>query len=198
MRSLVLASGSATRQAMLTAANVPFEAVSPRLDEDAIRTAMEAEGAPARDIADLLAEMKARKISDKHPGAMVLGCDQVLEFETRAFSKPETKAMARDQLMCLRGKTHRLLSAAVLVEDGKPVWRHVGVVRLTMRTFSDDYLDSYLDRAWPQIASSVGGYMLEAEGVRLFSQIQGDYFTVLGLPLLELLSYLTLRGEIEG
>lgn len=198
MRSLILASGSATRQAMLAAANVSFKAEKPYLDEDAIRAAMQAEGAPPRDIADLLAEMKARKISEKFPGALVLGSDQVLETDGTVLGKPDSRESAQAQLVRLRGKTHRLLSAAVLVEDGKPVWRHVGVVRLTMRNFTDAYCDAYLDRNWPAVASSVGGYMLESEGVRLFSQVQGDYFTVLGLPLLELLSYLTLRGEIEG
>lgn len=183
---------------MLSAANVSFEVEKPRIDEEMIRASMEAEGAPPRDIADLLAELKARKISERRPGALVLGSDQVLEFEGKAFGKPETRDDALAQLNRLRGKTHRLLSAAVLVKDGKPVWRHVGVVRLTMRDFSDPYRDAYLDRNWPGLSESVGGYKLEEEGVRLFSKVEGDYFNVLGLPLLELLGFLSLRGDIDG
>lgn len=198
MHEFVLASGSSTRKAMLSAANVSFEVEKPRIDEEMIRASMEAEGAPPRDIADLLAELKARKISERRPGALVLGSDQVLEFEGKAFGKPETRDDALAQLNRLRGKTHRLLSAAVLVKDGKPVWRHVGVVRLTMRDFSDPYRDAYLDRNWPGLSESVGGYKLEEEGVRLFSKVEGDYFNVLGLPLLELLGFLSLRGDIDG
>ena len=198
MQEFVLASGSSTRQAMLKAANVSFQVEKPRIDEEMIRASMEAEGAPPRDIADLLAELKARKISEKRPGALVLGSDQVLEFEGKAFGKPETAQDALEQLNRLRGKTHRLLSAAVLVKDGKPVWRHVGVVRLTMRDFSDTYRDAYLERNWPGLSESVGGYKLEEEGVRLFSKVEGDYFNVLGLPLLELLGFLSLRGDIDG
>ena len=158
---------------------------------------MQAEGALPRDIADALAEMKARKIGAKAGSSLVLGCDQVLAHRGDILSKPETPDEARSQLMRLQGDTHQLLSAAVIYEDGAPVWRHVGVVRLTMRKVSDGYLSDYLDCNWDSIRHSVGGYKLEEEGVRLFSQIQGDYFCVLGLPLLELLAYLGLRGVID-
>jgi septum formation protein len=197
-KPLILASGSVIRAALLRNAAVSCHTVSPRIDEDSVKSALLAEQASPRDIADTLAELKARKISDKHPGALVLGCDQVLDHAGTLLSKPTSRDDAAGQLDRLRGQRHQLLSAAVICEDGRPVWRHVGVVRLTMRAFSDAYLTGYLDRNWPGIADSVGGYKLEEEGVRLFSRIEGDYFTVLGLPLLELLAYLTLRGELES
>jgi len=197
-KPLILASTSAIRAQMLTHAGVVFDTAPPRVDEDSIKAALRAENAKPRDVADTLAEMKARKISDKTPGAFVLGADQVLDIEGAILDKPQDRAAARQQLLQLRSKTHKLLSAAVLYEDGQPIWRHVGQVRLSMRDFSDAYLEAYLDRNWPEIGHSVGGYMLESEGARLFTTIEGDYFTVLGLPLLELLNYLTLKGVIDG
>lgn len=194
---LILASGSTIRAQLLTNANVPFEVHKPRVDEEMIRRALEAEGADPREIADALAESKARKISAKMPGALVLACDQVLDFKGEIFSKPTDVEHARLQLQALRGGRHMLLSAAVIYQDGEPLWRFVGVVRLFMRAFSDEFLDSYLERNWDSIRHSVGGYKLEEEGVRLFEKIDGDYFTVLGMPLVEILSYLTLRGELQ-
>lgn len=195
---ILLASASEIRLALLRAANVPATAQPARIDEDSIRAALEAEGAPPRDLADTLAEMKARKIAEKQPGALVLGCDQVLEMKGRVFAKPESLGDARAQLCDLRGQTHRLLSAAVLYENGQPVWRHVGQARLTMRDFSDSYLDDYLARNWDSIRHAVGCYKLEEEGIRLFSAVEGDHFTILGLPLLPLLSYLGARGLIPA
>ena len=195
---LILASSSAVRLKLLRAAGLDADAEPARVDEELIRGGLEAEGAGPRDLADTLAEMKAAKIADRHPEAVVIGCDQVLEFTGKAWAKPETAQQAREQLLALRGKTHRLLSAVVVFEATRPVWRHVGVASLTMRMFSDSYLDGYLQRNWPRIGASVGGYMLEEEGARLFTSIEGDYFTILGLPLLPLLSYLGLRGFIES
>ncbi len=197
-KPLILASGSKIRADLLRNAGVAITVIPPRVDEDSVKAALLAEAAPPRDIADALAALKARKISDKHPGALVLGCDQVLDHNGHMLSKPRTRDEAADQLRALRAGRHQLLSAAVICEDGRPIWRHVGVVRLVMRDVTEAYLTEYLDRNWADIADSVGGYKLEAEGVRLFSRIEGDYFTVLGLPLLELLAYLTLRGELEG
>ncbi len=194
---LILASGSEIRQQLLRNAGLEFAVQPARVDEEMMRDAMLTEEAPARDIADALAEMKARKVSEKNPGAMVIGCDQVLSFDKQLLSKPATPDEARAQLGQMRGKRHELLSAAVICEAGRPVWRHVGTVRLTMRRFSDAYLDGYIERNWESIRHSVGAYKLEEEGVRLFTQIDGDYFTVLGLPFLDLLSYLSLRGVIE-
>ena len=198
MTEIILASGSEIRQTLLRNAGVEFRAVVARVDEEAMRKGMLAEDANARDIADALAEMKAQKVSARHPDALVIGCDQVLNLQGALLTKPESRDHAREQLMQLRGKRHELLSAAVICEAGKPVWRHVGNVRLTMRMFTESYLDGYIARNWDSIRHSVGAYKLEEEGVRLFAQVQGDYFTVLGLPLLELLSYLTLRGDLDG
>lgn len=194
---LVLASTSDIRQTLLRNAGLEFDVIAARVDEEAVRNSMLAEEASPRDIADALAELKATKVSAKRPDALVIGCDQVLNLQGRLLSKPATPQEARAQLGDMRGKRHDLLSAAVICEGGKPIWRHVGVVRMTMRSFSDAYLDGYIARNWESIRHSVGAYKLEEEGVRLFSRVEGDYFTVLGLPLLDLLSYLTLRGDIE-
>lgn len=193
---IILASKSESRARLLRNAGVACTVTPARIDEDMVKMALEAEDAPPRDIADTLAEMKARKVAEKSQGGLVLGCDQVLSFKGRVLSKPETPDAARDQLTALRGETHQLLSAAVIYEDQKTVWRHVGVARLTMRDFSDDYRDDYIDRNWDSIRWSVGGYKIEEEGIRLFRMVQGDTFTIQGLPLLELLSYLTLRGTL--
>lgn len=195
-KPLILASSSATRAQILRAAGLTLSTQSPRIDEETIRRALESDGAHPRDIADALAEMKARKIADRNSDALVLGCDQVLEFDRRAWGKAETMAEARGQLLSLRGQPHHLLSALVLYDDGKPVWRHIGKATLTMREFSDAWLDDYLVRNWESIRHSVGGYKLEEEGIRLFTAIEGDYFTILGLPLLPLLAYLGTRGFI--
>lgn len=194
---LILASGSAIRQSLLRNAGLAFETATPRVDEESVRAALLAEGAKPRDIADALAELKATKISARHPAALVIGCDQVLDLGGTLLSKPETVDEARAQLSAMRGKRHDLLSAVVICQAGRPLWRHIGMARMTVRPFSDDWLDGYLSRNWPDIADSVGAYKLEAEGVRLFSRVDGDYFTVLGLPLLDLLSFLTLRGDLQ-
>lgn len=196
-RPLLLASASPIRLQLLAAAGLAVTALPARIDETAIRRALEAEKAMPRDIADALAEMKARKLADRHPTALVLGCDQVLAFHKSILGKPQTLSEARTQLIALRGHTHVLLSAAVLYDAGRPIWRHVSEARLAMRDFSDSYLDAYLSRNWPAVSGSVGAYMLESEGVRLFSSITGDYFTILGLPLLPLLAYLGTRGFIQ-
>jgi septum formation protein len=195
---IILASGSPVRAQLLRNAGVPFDIKIARIDEESVKQALMAEGASPRDIADALAEAKARKVSASEPGALVIGCDQVLDHQGAVLSKPQSPEHAIAQLSSLRGTRHSLLSAAVLYENGKPVWRHVGVVHLSMHKFSDAYLADYVARNWESIRDAVGAYKLEEEGVRLFTRIDGDYFTVLGLPLLEILSYLTLRGDLPG
>jgi len=195
---IVLASGSAIRSQLLQNAGVDFDVTVPRIDEDAVKAALLAEDASPRDVADALAEMKARKVADKRPDSMIIGCDQVLSFDNRTLSKPLDRSDALEQLRTMRGQRHMLLSAVVIYHEGKAIWRHVGQVRLRMRNVSDTYLEGYIDRNWDDIRHSVGAYQLEAEGVRLFQSIEGDYFHVLGIPLLELLAFLTLRGVIEG
>ena len=197
-RQIVLASGSAIRGQMLSNAGIAFEAIVPRVDEEMIKMALQAEQATPRDIADTLAETKARKIGGKHPDKLVIGCDQVLDIEGQILSKPQTPEEVKEQLKALRGKRHSLLSAVVVYHELKPLWRHVGQVRLYMRDISDSYLNEYVDRNWPSLQSSVGGYKLEEEGVRLFSRIEGDYFTILGLPMIEMINYLTASGDLKA
>ncbi len=198
MTPLLLASASQIRLTLLKNAGLSVTAHPARIDEGAVRASLHAEAANPRDVADTLAEMKARKLADRHPAALVLGCDQVLAFQGQVWSKPLDQTEARHQLQTLRGGTHHLLSALVLYHETRPIWRHVGQARLTMSSFSDAYLDDYLARNWPAVAASVGAYHLEGEGIRLFSSVEGDYFTILGLPLLPLLSYLALKGFIAS
>lgn len=193
--TLILASQSEIRATLLRNAGVPFRIEPARIDEEALRQAAVAVGTSLRDLADMLAEAKAAKIALKEDG-LVLGCDQILGFGDEAMFKPESRKDALAQLRRLRGQRHHLFSAAVLFLQGRPIWRQVGHVRLLMRDFSEDYLQDYVDRNWESIQHSVGSYKLEEEGIRLFSRIEGDYFHVLGLPLLELLSYLTERGTL--
>lgn len=196
-RPLILASASDIRATLLRNAGVPFSVQAARIDEEAIRASPSAQNATPRDLADTLAEHKARHIAEQQPEALVLGCDQIAELNGLILTKPDTPETAVRQLAGLAGQTHRLLSAAVICEAGRPVWRHVGSVRLTMRSLSDAYIEDYVARNWNSIRHAVGAYKLEEEGVRLFSRIDGDYFTVLGLPMIELLSYLMERGDLS-
>lgn len=192
---LVLASGSSIRADLLRRAGLPIRVEIPRVDEDGLRDALLAEQATPRDIADALAEMKAARIAARQAG-LVLGCDQVLALGKEIFAKPATEEEARAHLSRMSGRTHRLLSAAVLYENGAPLWRHVGEARLTMRDLSPRFIAAYTARNWDSIRHAVGCYKLEEEGVRLFTSVEGSYFTILGLPLLELIDFLIRRGTI--
>lgn len=195
---IVLASQSAARQRLLRNAGVEFISVASRIDELAMRDAMTSERAKARDIADALAEAKARKVSQKYEDGLIIGADQVLDLDGELLEKAETAEVQKMQLAHLSGKRHRLITAVVVYEGNRPLWRHVSVASLTMRSCSDQFLDSYVRRNWPQIGSCLGGYMIEGEGVRLFSHIGGDIFSIQGLPLVELLSWMASRGAIAS
>lgn len=197
--ALVLASGSASRRAMLTAAGVAFEAAAPNVDEDAAKAASRADGRSARDTADALAELKAVKVSARMPGALVLGSDSLVVLDDGTMlDKPESRERAADHLRRMSGRIHDIVSAAVIAEDGRPVWRVVDRARMHVRALSDAFIADYLDAEWPAIAACVGCYRIEGPGVQLFVRIDGSQFTVLGLPLLPLLDYLRVRGMMAA
>ncbi len=196
---IVLASQSPARQAMLAAAGVAFEAVPAHVDESAILAGLATEGADALRIADALAELKAVKISRRQPGVLVLGADSVVVAADGALlEKPETRAKAEAQLRQLGGTTHRLVSAAVVALDGMPVWRAADSVRLTMRRLSDNFIGDYLDAEGEAVLGCVGTYRVEGRGAQLFTRIDGDHFTIRGLPLLAVLDFLRIRGELPA
>ncbi|MDE2351737.1 MAG: Maf family protein [Alphaproteobacteria bacterium] len=194
--SLILASASTTRAGLLRAAGVPFEIRPAHVDEDAIKDSMLADGADARAVADALAEAKALRISLSCPGELVLGADQVLDFESELVSKSPDLEAAAILLRRLRGKAHKIVTAAVLARDGVPIWRHLTVATMTMRDFSDAFLAGYLADEGDGVLSSVGCFQIERRGLQLFSRIDGDYYSILGLPMIPLLTALRTQGII--
>ena len=193
---LVLASKSATRRAVLDGAGVAYEAIGSGVDEDAAKTELLARGAAPREVAEALAERKALAVSAGR-GELVIGADQTLEFEGRLYDKVETVQAARDRLKALRGKPHDLHSAVVVARDGATIWRETESATLTMRDFSEQFLEDYLTAEGKAALGSVGCYRLEGLGVQLFSGIRGDYFTILGLPLMGLLDLLRREGVLR-
>ena len=195
MSNIILASGSAIRRQILDGAGLNYEVVVKPVDEAAIKAAMLAEGAKPRNIADALAEAKSLRVSRLMPG-LVIGSDQIMEMDGEIFDKPKDMDEARARLWAMRGKAHRLIGATVISENGAPVWRHASKTVLNVREFSQDFLDDYLAREGEGILSSVGGYKFEGRGAQLFSHVEGDFFSILGLSLLPVLDYLRTRGAI--
>ena len=191
---LVLASRSAVRRTLLEAAGVPVEVYPADIDERSLETGVPS-ATPAA-VAALLARQKALVVAGLRPARLVLGADQVLALDAKLFTKPADRAAARTQLRALSGRTHELHSAIAFVRDGAVVFEHVGTARLTMRSFSDRFLDAYLDAIGSAATASVGAYQIEGPGLQLFERIEGDYFTVLGLPLLAALDFLRRYGSL--
>ncbi len=195
---LILASQSASRRAMLTAAGVSHDAQPAHVDEGAVKDALLAEGQTPRAIADALAELKAVKISQGQPSALVIGSDSMVSVDGRLFDKPESREAAATHLRTFSGQVMLLTSAVVVAESGQPVWRHVDQAKLMVRPLSEAFIDQYLDAEWPAIAGCVGCFRIEGPGVQLFSRLDGDHFTILGMPLLPLLGYLRVRGAMPS
>ncbi len=192
--TLILASQSASRRAMLAAAGVPHEAMAAGVDEDSVKESLRAEGVGARDLADALAELKATKVSRRYGTDLVLGCDSTVVLDDGTMlDKATSRGEQADLLRKISGQRHQLYSAAVICEGGAPVWRHVDVAKMHVRTLSDAFIESYLDLEWPAIGGCVGGYRVEGPGIQLFAKIEGSQFTIQGLPLLPLLDYLRSR-----
>lgn len=189
---MTLASTSKSRRALLAAAGVEADAAAPNVDEEAFRNTMRVNGLPVREQAMQLAELKAIRVSAKRPG-LVIGGDQMLALGDQAFDKPADLEGARNHLRQLSGKSHTLETAIVVCEDGAPVWRHLARPKLTMRPLSEAFIETYVSACGEALLSTVGAYQLEGPGAQLFTRIEGDYFSILGLPLLPLLDYLRIR-----
>lgn len=194
---IILASQSASRRAMLAAAGVGFIAEAANVDEDAAKASLT--DLSPRDLADALAELKALKVSMRRPGDLVLGSDSVVALaDGTLLDKPTSREQAAEHLGRMSGGIHQLYSAAVVAEDGRPVWRHVDAARLHVRTLSHGFIERYLDMEWPAVGGCVGVFRIEGQGVQLFHRIEGSHFTVLGLPLLPVLGYLRDRGAMAS
>ena len=196
MTDIILASGSASRRALLSGAGVEAESVKPNVDEETAKIAMRGDGMSVRDQAMQLAEMKAVKVSRTKPG-FVIGGDQMLNLEGEAFDKPADLDAAASHLRKLSGKSHTLETAIVIAENGEPIWRHLARPKLTVRILSDEFIDTYIETCGSALLSTVGAYQLEGMGAQIFSKIEGDYFSILGLPLLPLLDYFRVRGLLS-
>lgn len=193
---LILASGSKIRATILQNAGLKFRVQTSRVDEDSLKEAMRHEGMSPREQADYLAQMKSEKVSSQTPG-LVIGADQMMSLDGKGFDKPKSREEAFERLKEFSGKTHYLECAAVISQNGEAVWRYLARPKLTMRELSDSFINEYLDQIGDAAYESVGAYQLEGLGVQLFSEIEGDYFSILGVPLLQILTYLRDRGVIS-
>ncbi|MDG1216697.1 MAG: Maf family nucleotide pyrophosphatase [Amylibacter sp.] len=196
-QKIILASESKIRSKLLLQAEVNFQSIAAKIDEDTIKESLKNEDAKPKDISDALAEYKAIRVANNFPTDIIIGCDQILVCNNEIISKARTLNEAKETLKLLRGKSHQLLSSAVIYDNNKPVWRTTSRAQLFMRDFTDEYLEYYIKTSGTDILSSVGCYLLENNGVNLFNRIQGDYFTVLGFPLLEVLDFLRKRELIK-
>ena len=196
-QKIILASESKIRRKLLLQAEVNFQSIAAKIDEDTIKESLKNEDAKPKDISDALAEYKAIRVANNFPTDIIIGCDQILVCNNEIISKARTLNEAKETLKLLRGKSHQLLSSAVIYDNNKPVWRTTSRAQLFMRDFTDEYLEYYIKTSGTDILSSVGCYLLENNGVNLFNRIQGDYFTVLGFPLLEVLGFLRKRELIK-
>ena len=194
---LILASASRSRRQPLTNAGLSFDIEPAGVDEEEITRSLGAKASP-QELATTLAEMKAVRVSSRHGAAMVIGADSVLACNGRLFDKPPTLAAARRQLLTLAGQTHELISSVVVAKAGARLWHWSERARLTMRPFTESFVDAYLARAGQAVCASVGAYQLEGLGAHLFSRVDGDYFTILGLPLLPLLAFLRQEKFVDG
>ncbi len=197
VNDLLLASSSSIRKQLFEKANVSVKCVKPNVDEESVKASLLMEKYKARDIADALAELKATKVSSMNPANLVIGCDQILDFNSKILSKAKDQDELIYQLKQLQGNKHKLHSACVVYNAQKPEWRFIGSVSMTMRNLSDRYILKYVKDNWDDIKHSVGGYQIENSGISLFSKIDGDYFSVLGLPIIQLVGHLLNRGVIE-
>lgn len=195
---IILASASPFRKAMLANAGLEFRSVVAEIDERAVEATLSGSGATPEEVAEVLAEAKATEVSGRNPGVVVLGCDQTLSLGDRMFHKPKDMEGARRHLLALSGKTHHLNSAAVLVRDSRVLWRTVSVARMTMRTLEPGFVGRHLASVGQKALQSVGAYQIEGEGIQLFEKIEGDHFTIVGLPLLPVLAALRDLGAIDG
>jgi septum formation protein len=195
---LILASKSPFRSALLKNAGIEFSGESADIDERAVEAPLYESGATPEEVAQVLAEAKALDVSEKNPGAVVIGCDQTLSLGDEIFHKPANMEAAGRQLLQFSGRTHQLNSAVVLVKDGETLWRHVSVARMTMRKLDPAFIGRYLGWVGDSALSSVGAYQVEGPGIQLFEKIEGDYFTIVGLPLLPLLAELRKEHLIDG
>ena len=194
---IILASKSQTRSELLLKAGLKFTAIDANIDEKEAKSSYINKGYSARELADILAAMKAKKLSCKHLDKLVIGCDQIMECNGQILSKANNPTDLADQLKFLRSKSHTLYSACVVYFANKAEWRFIGSATITMRNLSDEYISKYVDDNWDEVKQCVGGYKIENSGISFLSKINGDYFSILGLPIIQLLDYLVNRGVLK-
>ncbi len=198
INGIILASKSQMRSELLLKAGLKFTVADAAIDEKEVKLSYVNEGYSARDLADVLADMKAKKLSCKHPDKLVIGCDQTMEYNGQILSKANNPIELVDQLKHLRNRSHTFYSACVVYFANKAEWRFIGSATITMRNLSDEYISKYVDDNWNEVQHSVGGYQIENSGISFLSKINGDYFSILGLPIIQLIDHLVNRGVLKN